>query len=242
MPPPLLEVTGVDVWYGSVQVLHGVDLEVHPGETVALLGTNGAGKSTVLKAISGLLPVRRGTVHFDGRDLTAARPEQRVDVGIVQLSGGNALFPSLSVAENLRLAAFPFLGDNERVERTTDAVLDLFPEIASRLGQRAGSLSGGEQQIVAVAKALIPEPRLLIIDELTLGLAPIMVQRLLEAVDELRGRRLSMLIVEQSLNVALSFADRALFMERGQVRFDGDPRRLAEEGDLVRAVFLGGGS
>lgn len=234
----VLEVAGLDVWYGSVQVLHGVDLAVRSGETVALLGTNGAGKSTVLKAISGLLPARAGSVHFEGRELTRASTDARVDAGIVQLSGGNAVFPNLSVRENLQIAAFPFLRDGTRVQRRLEAVLDIFPELRSRMDQRAGSMSGGEQQVVALAKALIPEPRLLLIDELTLGLAPVMVQRLLVTIEQLRAARLPMLIVEQSLNLALTFADRALFMERGRVRFDGDPRQLADNGELVRAVFL----
>lgn len=239
---PILVADGIDVAYASVQVLFGVHLEVHRGETLALLGTNGAGKSTLLKAVSGLLPVQRGTIRFDGQDLTSASTDARVAAGIVQLSGGNAVFPSLTVGENLRIAAFPFLRDEQRVDERITTVLERFPVVADRLGQRAGSLSGGEQQMVALAKALIPEPRLLIIDELTLGLAPVMVQGLLETIAELKAGGLPMLIVEQSLNLALAFADRAVFMERGRVRFDGDPQSLAEEGELVRAVFLGGRS
>lgn len=238
---PLLEVRDLDVAYGPVQVLFGVDLVVDDGEVLALLGTNGAGKSTLLKAISGLVPVGRGSVTFAGRDLTRVPTHERVAAGIVQLSGGNAVFPTMSVRENLRVGAFSFLGDPARVAARLDAVLALFPELELRLDQPAGRLSGGEQQIVAMAKALLPEPRLLVIDELSLGLAPAVIQRLLGVIDALKAEGISMLVVEQSLNVAAAFADRAMFLERGEVRFTGDPNELLANGDLARAVFLGAG-
>jgi ABC-type branched-subunit amino acid transport system ATPase component len=237
----LLEVRSLDVAYGCVQVLFDVDVEVRAGETLALLGTNGAGKSTLLKALSGLLAPARGSIVFDGTDITSASTQSRVAAGIVQMRGGTAVFPSLTVAENLRLGAFTILQDRPRAEQRIAHVLDLFPALATRLDTRAGAMSGGEQQMVALAKALLLEPRLLIIDELSLGLAPVIVQRLLDTLAELKATGLSMLIVEQSLNVAISFADRAVFMERGEVQFAGDPVVLAERGDLVRAVFLGGG-
>lgn len=236
---PLLAVQGLDVSYGPVQILFDVDLAVEPGEAVALLGTNGAGKSTLLKAVSGLIPVDRGRITFAGDDITDWSTQDRVAAGLVQLSGGHAVFPSLTVADNLRIGAFLFLDDAARLARRTDEVLDLFPEVAERLDQRAGSMSGGEQQMVALAKALLPEPRLLIIDELSLGLAPVVVQRLLGVVQSLHDAGTSVLVVEQSLNVASAFADRAVFLERGQVRFTGDPAELMANGDLARAVFLG---
>ena len=236
---PLLEVKDLNVSYGAVQVLFGVDLQVRAGETLALLGTNGAGKSTALKAVSGLIPVNGGAVVFQGTDITNTPTEDRVRAGIVQVRGGNGVFPSLSVRENLRLGGFTILKNRKRLASRTDAVLVLFPESSTRLDQRVGTMSGGEQQMVALAKALLLEPRLLVIDELTLGLAPIVTERLLRVVDELKRSGLTMLIVEQSLNVALNFADRAVFMERGEVRFSGDPVELTQNGDLVRAVFLG---
>jgi ABC-type branched-subunit amino acid transport system ATPase component len=236
---PLLEVEDLNVFYGAVQVLFGVDLHVSVGETLALLGTNGAGKSTALKAISGLIPVSTGRVVFDGIDITNRSTEERVSAGIVQVRGGTGVFPSLSIQENLRLGGFTIMKDRKRLASRIEAALDLFPELSTRLNQRVGTMSGGEQQMVALAKAMLLEPRLLVIDELTLGLAPIITERLLQVVDELKRSGLTMLIVEQSLNVALNFADRAVFMERGEVRFSGDPVELAQNGDLVRAVFLG---
>jgi ABC-type branched-subunit amino acid transport system ATPase component len=222
-----------------VQVLFDVSIAVEDGEALALLGTNGAGKSTLLKAVSGLLGVDHGTITFDGREITGASTSERVAVGIVQLAGGNAVFPDMSVRENLRVGAFTFLRDDARVARRIDSVLERFPELQARLDQAAGTMSGGEQQMVGLAKALLPEPRLLIIDELSLGLAPIVVQRLLQVVEDLHRDGTSMLIVEQSLNIASAFADRAVFLERGQVRFTGSPAELIANGDLARAVFLG---
>jgi ABC-type branched-subunit amino acid transport system ATPase component len=237
----LLDVRALAVKYGQVQILFDVDLRLEPGEALALLGTNGAGKSTLLKAISGLIGVASGSVTFDGHDITSAPTHQRVAAGMVQLSGGNAVFPNLSVAENLRIGAFTFLRDQRRVTDRVGQVLELFPELRARTTQPAGSLSGGEQQMVAMAKALLPEPRLLIIDELSLGLAPIVVQRLLGVIERLHESGTSLLVVEQSLNVAAAFADRAVFLERGEVRFTGDPDELIRNGELARAVFLGTG-
>jgi ABC-type branched-subunit amino acid transport system ATPase component len=239
-PRAILQVHDLDVDRGRVQVLFGVDLDVVEGQTLALLGTNGAGKSTLLKAIAGILPVARGSITFDGRDITAATTASRVEAGIVQVAGGEAVFPTMSVADNLRAGAFLFLDDKERVARKTAEVLALFPKLADLLKQPAGSLSGGEQQMLAVAKALLLEPRLLVIDELSLGLAPIVVELLLGVIERRRSDGLTMLIVEQSINVAGALADQAVFMERGEVRFRGAMRDLVDDGDLVRAVFLGG--
>jgi ABC-type branched-subunit amino acid transport system ATPase component len=238
----LLAVEQVSVSYGRLRVLFDVDLTVAPGETLALLGTNGAGKSTLLKAVSGLVPLDGGIVRFDGQDLSGASVEDRFEAGMVHLPGGQALFPGLSVLENLRAGAFTFLPDRPRLDGRIADVLHLFPELGDRLKQRAGSLSGGEQQMVALAKALLPEPRLLIIDELSLGLAPVIVERLIAVLAQLRRDGLAMLIVEQSLNVAMSFAERAVFMEKGEVRFSGPIQELVDNGELVRAVFLGAGA
>jgi ABC-type branched-subunit amino acid transport system ATPase component len=237
--PVLLDVQGLDVSYGAVQVLFDVSLQVRTGETVALLGTNGAGKSTLLKAVSGLLSPRRGTITFSDNDITDWSTDRRVNCGITQVLGGHAVFPGLSVGENLRLGAFTFLKDRSRVAEQTDGVVQLFPLLSERMDQSAGSLSGGEQQMLALAMALLPKPRFLVIDELSLGLAPIVVERLLQVIEDLKSSGLTMLIVEQSLNIALSFADRAVFMEKGEIRFTGDPQDLMDNGDLVRAVFFG---
>ena len=234
---PLLQVRHLDFSYGPVQVLFDVNLDVWEGEVVALLGTNGAGKSTVLRAVSGLSAGDRGVVRFAGRTLTFAEPRVRLEHGIVQVPGGKATFPNLSVAENLRARGYTVR--QRDLEQRTERVLDIFPVLATRLDQPAGTLSGGEQQMLAIAGALLLDPKILLIDELSLGLAPVMVQQLLEVVRRLKEDGLTMVIVEQSVNVALSIADRAVFMEKGQVRFQGPAAELLERDDLVRAVFLG---
>jgi ABC-type branched-subunit amino acid transport system ATPase component/predicted MFS family arabinose efflux permease len=262
---PAIQVRNLDFSYGSVQVLFGIDLDVARGETVALLGTNGAGKSTLLRVISGLGVPTRGVVRLHGRTVTYCDPELRARIGIVQLMGGNAVFGSLSVDDNLRMASYLYrprilgrpLGRLSRLERATvareargssgdgdggrrvAAAYERFPELAARRTAPARDLSGGQQQMLALAMALLHEPEVLIVDELSLGLAPVMVQQLLATVRELQAEGLTMILVEQSLNVALSVADRAVFMEKGQVRFDGPARELAERDDLARAVFLG---
>jgi ABC-type branched-subunit amino acid transport system ATPase component len=234
-----LQVRNLDFSYGTVQVLFDVSLDVHKGETVALLGTNGAGKSTLLRVISGLGVPSRGVVRLHGRTVTYTDPELRARIGIVQLMGGNAVFSALSVEENIRMAAFYY--DGAELHRRAEAALARFPILVERRKTIARELSGGQQQMLALAMALVHEPEVLIIDELSLGLAPVTVQALLETVRELKDQGVTMLIVEQSLNVALEIADRAIFMEKGQVRFDGPAAELAERDDLARAVFLGAG-
>ena len=219
--PPLLEASGIDFSYGHVQVLFGVDLGVGAGEVVALLGTNGAGKSTLLRVISGLAPQTSGTVTFRGESIDRKAAHERVELGIVQIPGGKSTFPGLTVAENLRAGAHTFKWDRDRIVERCNAVLELFPALIPKLGQLAGTMSGGEQQMLAIAKAMLPEPDVLLIDELSLGLAPVVVQGLVEVVDGLKANGVTMVIVEQSVNVALSLADRAVFMEKGEVRFTG---------------------
>jgi ABC-type branched-subunit amino acid transport system ATPase component/sugar phosphate permease len=232
-----IQVRNLDFCYGSVQVLFDVNLDVHHGETVALLGTNGAGKSTLLRVISGLGVPSRGVVRLHGRTITYTDPELRAQIGIVQLMGGNAVFGSLSVDENLRMAAY--LYDGEDARRRAETALGRFPHLLERRKSPAAELSGGQQQMLALAMALVHEPEVLMIDELSLGLAPVTIQALLDIVRDLKEQGLTMLIVEQSLNLALSIADRAVFMEKGQIRFDGPAAELAERDDLARAVFLG---
>jgi ABC-type branched-subunit amino acid transport system ATPase component len=237
---PVLQVRSLDFSYGPVQVLFDVDLDVRRGEVLALLGTNGAGKSTLLRAISGLAMPDRGVVRLNGRTITYTDAETRVRMGVVQVPGGKGVFPTLTVAENLLIGAYQFVGDRDEVDRRAREALQLFPLLAGRLDQRAGTLSGGEQQMLALAKALLLDPEILMIDELSLGLAPVVVQELLSTVETLKARGITMVIVEQSVNVALSVADRAVFMEKGQVRFEGPAAGLLERDDLVRAVFFSG--
>jgi ABC-type branched-subunit amino acid transport system ATPase component/predicted MFS family arabinose efflux permease len=238
-PVPVLQVVNVDFSYGPVQVLFDVNFEVRRGEVLALLGTNGAGKSTILRVVSGLGVPERGVVRLNGQNVTYVAPETRARLGIVQLPGGKGVFPSSSVDENLAISARLSTRSPRDVDARVARVLEMFPELASRRRETAGNLSGGQQQMLALARVLIHEPDILLIDELSLGLAPVVVQRLLVVIEELKARGQTMLIVEQSLNVALSVADRALFLEKGQIRFEGAARDLLERDDLVRAVFFG---
>ncbi|MCU1456694.1 MAG: transporter related, partial [Actinomycetia bacterium] len=236
---PALQVVNIDFSYGPVQVLFDVNFEVAPGECVALLGTNGAGKSTILRVITGLAVPERGVVRLDGRNVTYVSPEQRVKLGIVALPGGHGVFAGLDVRQNLEVSAWSNRGDPRPVEQRISDVLELFPELKEHLRQPAGSLSGGQQQMLALARVLIHRPEVLLIDELSLGLAPIVVQRMLEIVEGLKAQGQTMIIVEQSLNVALSICDRAIFLEKGEVRFEGSASELLERDDLARAVFFG---
>jgi len=236
-----LSARGLDVAYGSLQVLFGVDFDVRRGEVVALLGTNGAGKSTLVRALSGLAPLRRGAVTFDGRDVTHASPEHLARLGIAHAPGGRGVYPGLTVAENLRLAMWTFRADRQRCEEATERVFELFPILRERATQPAGLLSGGQQQMLTLAQALAPDPQLLIIDELSLGLAPTVVEHLLDVVSHLKGGGLTTILVEQSVTVALHVASRAVFLEKGTVRFSGPAAELAERDDLLRSVFLEGG-
>ena len=234
----LLAVRDLEVAYDRVQVLFGVDVDVEAGECVALLGTNGAGKSTVLKAACGLQPPMGGSVVFDGVDLTGADPGTIARAGIVLVPGGRAVFPTLTVDEHLRLAAWLYRDDPDWVASATASVFEMFPRLVERHDQMAGNLSGGEQQMLALGMAFIAKPRLLIIDELSLGLAPTIVTQLLEIVREIQAQGTSVLLVEQSINVALTVADRAYFLEKGEVRFSGPTADLLERTDLARSVFL----
>jgi branched-chain amino acid transport system ATP-binding protein len=235
---PLVECRGIDVAYGPVQVLFGVDFEVSEGEIVALLGTNGAGKSTLLKAISGLITPASGTIALDGRDITGADAEAVTRAGVSLMPGGKGIFPTVTVEEHLRLAAWTFRKDSARIEAARDEVLELFPILAQRHAQPAGYLSGGEQQMLALAQAFMTKPRLLLVDELSLGLAPAVVGHLLDVLRAVHAAGTTIVIVEQSVNVALTLAQRAVFMEKGEVRFTGPTGELLERPDLLRSVFI----
>jgi branched-chain amino acid transport system ATP-binding protein len=224
-----------------VQVLFGVDLEVAEGEIVALLGTNGAGKSTLLKAVSGLVHASGGAVFFDGRDVTHLSPQESVALGIVQMPGGRSVFPTLTVNECLRLAGWLYKRhDKAHIREATAKVLRYFPILADRGDQLAGNLSGGEQQMLGLAMAFIAKPRLLMIDELSLGLAPTIVGQLVDIVRAIHAQGTTVIVVEQSVNVALTLAHRAVFMEKGEVRFSGPTADLLDRDDILRSVFLEG--
>jgi ABC-type branched-subunit amino acid transport system ATPase component len=237
---PVIQVNHIDFSYGQVQVLFDVSFEVQRGEVLALLGTNGAGKSTVLRVIAGLGIPSRGVVRLNGRSITLAAPERRTRLGIQMLPGGKGVFGSMTVLENLELGAFIYRDDPADFERRIERAFDLFPLLGARRSDLAGALSGGQQQMLALARVLLHDPEVLIIDELSLGLAPTVVQDLIAVVERLRASGMTIIVVEQSLNVAAAISDRAIFMEKGQVRFDGPTRQLMERDDLARAVFLGG--
>ena len=236
---PALQVNNLDFCYGPVQVLFDVGFELRKGETLALLGTNGAGKSTLLRVISGLGTPRRGVVRLGGRTITYTSPQLRAALGIHQLPGGKGVFPGMTVHQNLTMGAYIHRRDRDDVTGRIDRVLELFPDLAQRQGQGAASLSGGQQQMLALARVLLHDPEILLIDELSLGLAPTVVQDLLVIIERLQEQGQTIIIVEQSLNVALAVADRAIFLEKGQIRFEGPAQELLERDDLARAVFLG---
>ncbi len=239
---PLLLVRGLDVAYGAVQVLFGVDLDIEEGTCVALLGTNGAGKSTLLKAISGVVEADRGAVMFDGREITHAPPNEIAAFGITQMPGGQGVFPNLSVDENLRTATWLIRHDGDEARARLHRVREMFPVLVPRGGDRAGDLSGGQQQMLALAMAFLARPRLLMIDELSLGLAPLVVAQLLPVVEAIRDGGTTVILVEQSVNVALTVADTAYFMEKGEIRFHGPTADLLARPEILRSVFLEGAS
>jgi ABC-type branched-subunit amino acid transport system ATPase component len=240
MTGPLLQLKGVDVSYGQTQVLFGVDLDVDDGEMVALLGTNGAGKSTVLRAVAGLNAPTRGTVRFDGQDITKLDPRATSRLGITQVPGGRGVFPRLTVAENLRVAGWAHRKAKADLARRQEQCLTWFPSLQRRWDTHAGDLSGGEQQMLSLSQALLGRPRLLMIDELSLGLAPAVVEDLLEIVRAIHADGTAVVLVEQSVSTALRLAHRAVFMEKGEVRFEGPTAELLERDDILRAVYLRG--
>ena len=235
-----LRIRGLDVAYDKVQVLFGVDLDVRPGEITAILGTNGAGKSTLLRAIGGVAPISAGSVHLGDVDLRSLAPDEIAGVGIAQMPGGSGVFGSLTVDENLRVAAWGIRGDASRLAAKRVELHQMFPVLEQRCDEQAGDLSGGQQQQLALAMAMITDPEILLVDELSLGLAPLVAEQLLVRLRELRDDGTTIVIVEQSVNLALSVADHAYFMEKGAIRFSGSAEELTAQPDLVRAIYLQG--
>ena len=237
---PLLGVRHVDFSYGQLQVLFDVSFTVDDGEMVALLGTNGAGKSTLLRVISGLGIPSRGSIQFRGSEITYVGPDKRIELGITQIPGGGAVFGPLSVLDNLIVYGHARGRDRKSIEQGIESTFDTFPALAARKNELASTLSGGEQQMLALGKALILRPRVLLIDELSLGLAPKVVGELLTMVRSINAAGTAVVVVEQSVNVALSLVHHAYFMERGEMRFDGKASDLLARPDLLRSVFLEG--
>jgi branched-chain amino acid transport system ATP-binding protein len=222
--------------YGRVEVLRGVDLQVHAGEIVALLGSNGAGKTTLNATVCGLIPATGGHVHFDGADVTNRHYRDIVKAGLIQVPEGRRIFPNLSVRENLELGAFA----RARARRAVnlERVFATFPKLAERVMQKAGTMSGGEQQMLAIGRGLMAEPRLLILDEPSLGLSPLLVEELFALISRLHADGLSVLLVEQNVAQSLAIAQRAVVLEDGAPRFAGTPAELLASSELKRA-YLG---
>ena len=235
----MLALRGVTAAYGSLQVLFGVDLDVDEGEIVALLGTNGAGKSTVLRAVAGLMPSTGGRVTLGGTDLSGVPTDRIAASGFALMPGGRGVFPTLTVDENLRLSTWLLRSDPTSAAAARDEMLDLFPVLRERLGIMAGNLSGGEQQMLSLAMAFVTKPKVLCIDELSLGLAPTVVAQLCDRVRAIHAAGTTVVLVEQSVNVALLLAERAVFLEKGEVRFRGPTAELLDRPDLLRSVFIG---
>ena len=237
--PPILSVKGVETFYGAIQALHGVDLEVAKGEIVALIGANGAGKSTLLMTICGNPRARAGTIRLDGEDITAMPTHEIIRRGVAQVPEGRRIFPRMSVLENLQMGATlaapaHFAGDLERV-------FAMFPRLAERRDQRGGTLSGGEQQMLAIGRALMSRPRLLLLDEPSLGLAPLIVRQIFEVIGRIaREEGMTIFLVEQNAYHALRLADRCYVLANGRVRLSGAGRDLLANAQ-VRAAYLEGG-
>ena len=234
----MLEVAGLDVYNGAVHALKGVTLTARAGEIVTLIGANGAGKTTLLRTLSGLVPARAGHVRFEGRDITKLPPHEIVRLGISQSPEGRMVFANLSVEDNLELGAYQ-RKDNAAVRQDRESMYQLFPRLRERRAQLSGTLSGGEQQMLAIARALMARPRLLLLDEPSLGLAPLLVREIFRTVVEINGRGVTVLLVEQNAHMALSIAGRGYVLETGTVRFEDDARALLANEDVKKA-YLGG--
>lgn len=235
---PMLKVEGIDVSYGQVQILHGVSMVVHPGEAVSIIGPNGAGKSTVLKSVCGMLKPTSGAITMDGKSVLGLRPENIIRHGMAVVPQGRIVFGNMSVTENLELGAFS-LKDKSQVPMLMDRVFTLFPRLAERRKQAAGTMSGGEQQMLAMGRALMSSPRIVLMDEPSLGLAPMFVDLIFEQIGVLKNEGLTLLLVEQNAKRSLEISDRAYVLELGINRYTGTGEALLAD-PRVRELYLGG--
>ena len=232
----MLEISDLTSGYGVVQVLHGVSLEVRPGEIVALLGSNGAGKSTLNNSISGLVKVTGGAIRFEGEDITGARSEEVVARGVIQVPEGRRVFPNTTVRENLELGCYRRA--RARRSENLERVVSVFPRLKERFGQLAGTLSGGEQQMLAIGRGMMAEPKLLILDEPSLGLSPLLVEEMFALIQQLHAQGLAIMLVEQNVVQSLEIATRAYVMENGVIKLEGESQELMRNEDL-RKSYLG---
>ena len=234
----MLQVEGLDVYYGAVHALKGVSLEAHDGEIVTLIGANGAGKSTLLRTLSGLIPARAGRMVYNGRELNRMAPHEIVRLGISQSPEGRMVFANLTVEDNLELGAYQ-RKDRAEIRQDQKGMYDMFPRLFERRKQMAGTLSGGEQQMLAIARALMSRPSLLLLDEPSLGLAPLLVREIFRTIGEINRRGMTVLLVEQNAHMALAVARRGYVLETGSVRFSDESRALLQN-DEVKKAYLGG--
>jgi branched-chain amino acid transport system ATP-binding protein len=234
---PILELKEVHTFYGSIEALKGISINVRDGEIVTLIGANGAGKSTTLRSINGLNHPRRGTISFQGTDITNEAPHNVVKMGISQSPEGRRLFPRMSVIENLEMGAYQ-RSDRAGIKESIDRVFELFPRLAERRNQKAGTMSGGEQQMCAIGRALMAKPKLLMLDEPSMGLAPIFVEKIFEIIQEISQQGTTILLVEQNALMALDVASRGYVMETGTIALADDAKALREN-EKVKQTYLG---
>jgi len=235
---PMLRIEGLEVRYGAIEALKGISLEVRAGEVVTIIGGNGAGKSTLMKTISGLEPAASGRVIFEGRDITRMRGHERVPLGIAQSPEGRQVFPDQTVRDNLMLGAYHRKASGAEIAADIEAQFEIFPRLRERSSQMAGTMSGGEQQMLAIARALMARPKLLLLDEPSLGLAPLVVKEIFGVIRSLKGRGVTILLVEQMANQALAVAERAYVLETGRITIQGSGAELRRD-PRVRAAYLG---
>jgi branched-chain amino acid transport system ATP-binding protein len=234
----MLQVENLNVYYDSIHAVKGIDFHLEKGEIVALIGGNGAGKSTTLNTISGLLRPRVGKITFLGEDITVVPPQNIVRRGVVHVPGGRRIFPKLTVQENLEMGAFIF-SDRSQIESDMESVMNRFPRLRERRKQAGGTLSGGEQQMLAIARGLMARPSLLLLDEPSMGLSPILVEQIFEIIREINSQGTSILLVEQNAQMALSIADRGYVLETGRINLEGNAQELLENPQVIEA-YLGG--
>jgi branched-chain amino acid transport system ATP-binding protein len=234
---PMLNVNDIHVFYGNIAAVKGISLTVYPGEIVTLIGGNGAGKSTTMRTISGLLKPKRGEVHFEGKKVSGLKGHEVAQRGIAQSPEGRRIFPRMTVTENLDLGAF-LRSDKAEIATDMERVFDLFPRLKERLAQKSGTLSGGEQQMLAMGRALMARPRLLLLDEPSMGLAPVLVEQVFETITKVNEQGTTVLLVEQNALVALNIANHAYVLETGQITLEGPAKELANN-DEVRKAYLG---
>jgi len=234
---PLMNVDNIDVYYGSVQILRHVSLQIQKGQVVSLLGSNGAGKTTTIRSISGILPLAEGLIYFANQDITYLPVHRRVEMGLVQIPEGRKIFPSLTVLENLEMGSFLREAKSRR-KQSLETVMRMFPILAERRQQAGGTLSGGEQQMLAIARGLMSKPRLLILDEPSLGIAPLIVEEIFQAIQKINREGVTILLVEQNVSQALAISDHAFVLEEGQIALSGAGKDILKN-PQVKKLYLG---